>query len=529
MLFSDWDGSGRRDLRVSNDRQYYDDERRARSSSGAIDARRAAAAVHRGRRLAAAAAVGDGHRQLRPDRRRLSRGLPHEPGRRTSSRRSPTGRPSPTYRDIALRRGVIARARSPAATRCRRPPGTPSSRTSTTTAASTCSCPRATWTPMPDYATRDPSNLFLGQPDGTFVDGADAAGIVRLRPRAAARRSRTSTLDGLLDLVEVVPAARRSGSGATSGPATPDAPAPMGNWLGDPAARGRPEPRRHRRQCVESQAGDVVDAPRAHGRRRARGRPAGLAATSGSERPARAPGPGDAGRTARSGRGSTSRRTSSSTSRAARPRRSRGRRRRARRDATMRRRADGDRRGWRRSTCPEFGLPDRATRAAAGGLRGAARPRCGRGRGRPGLRPPRRVRRPRAQREPRLADRVRPTLRGGDPGRRAGRARRRSSSATSAGAWPARRRSRCAGVLFQDLSLPSQPRDRSRPLGEILADEGIGPGSRVGVVGWKTYADRARIESRRSSSTSCAGSTGPRAGSSRTRPGCSSTPATACG
>ena len=24
MLFSDWDGSGRRDLRVSNDRQYYD-------------------------------------------------------------------------------------------------------------------------------------------------------------------------------------------------------------------------------------------------------------------------------------------------------------------------------------------------------------------------------------------------------------------------------------------------------------------------------------------------------------------------
>jgi hypothetical protein len=44
--------------------------------------------------------------------------------------------------------------------------------------------------------------------------------------------------------------------------------------------------------------------------------------------------------------------------------------------------------------------------------------------------------------------------------------------------------------LFQDLSLPSQPRDRSRPLAEILAGEGIGPGSRVGVVGWKTYASR---------------------------------------
>ncbi len=48
--------------------------------------------------------------------------------------------------------------------------------------------------------------------------------------------------------------------------------------------------------------------------------------------------------------------------------------------------------------------------------------------------------------------------------------------------------------LFQDFSLPSQPRDRSRPLGEILAGEGIGLGGRVGVLGWKPYADRSRIE-----------------------------------
>ncbi len=31
---------------------------------------------------------------------------------------------------------------------------------------------------------------------------------------------------------------------------------------------------------------------------------------------------------------------------------------------------------------------------------------------------------------------------------------------------------------FQDFSLPSQPRDRSRPLAEILGEEGIGAGSR---------------------------------------------------
>lgn len=45
--------------------------------------------------------------------------------------------------------------------------------------------------------------------------------------------------------------------------------------------------------------------------------------------------------------------------------------------------------------------------------------------------------------------------------------------------------------MFQDFSLPSQPRDRSRPLSEIVAAERIGRGSRVGLVGWKSYADAA--------------------------------------
>jgi Xaa-Pro aminopeptidase len=47
---------------------------------------------------------------------------------------------------------------------------------------------------------------------------------------------------------------------------------------------------------------------------------------------------------------------------------------------------------------------------------------------------------------------------------------------------------------FQDLSLPSQPRDRSRPLAEILADEGIQSGTQLGVVGWKPYADRSMLD-----------------------------------
>jgi Xaa-Pro aminopeptidase len=48
--------------------------------------------------------------------------------------------------------------------------------------------------------------------------------------------------------------------------------------------------------------------------------------------------------------------------------------------------------------------------------------------------------------------------------------------------------------LFQDFSLPGQPRDRSLPLAEILAAEGVVDRARVGVVGWKEHADRSRIE-----------------------------------
>jgi len=49
-------------------------------------------------------------------------------------------------------------------------------------------------------------------------------------------------------------------------------------------------------------------------------------------------------------------------------------------------------------------------------------------------------------------------------------------------------------VRFQDLSLPGQSRDRSKPLHDILSDEGVGIGGRIGVVGWKTYSSRATIE-----------------------------------
>ena len=44
--------------------------------------------------------------------------------------------------------------------------------------------------------------------------------------------------------------------------------------------------------------------------------------------------------------------------------------------------------------------------------------------------------------------------------------------------------------LWQGFSLPGQPRDNSRPLAKILSEFGIGPGQRVGCVGWKCYQQR---------------------------------------
>jgi hypothetical protein len=82
---------------------------------------------------------------------------------------------------------------------------------------------------QPDFASRDPSNLLLGQADGTFVESAEAAGIVSfVRGRGAALVD--LNLDGMLDLVQVnrrenVTLRRNVGWGDAARPA------PMGNWI----------------------------------------------------------------------------------------------------------------------------------------------------------------------------------------------------------------------------------------------------------------------------------------------------------
>ena len=48
--------------------------------------------------------------------------------------------------------------------------------------------------------------------------------------------------------------------------------------------------------------------------------------------------------------------------------------------------------------------------------------------------------------------------------------------------------------LYQEFSLPGQPRDKSDSLGVILAEAGIHAGSKVGTVGWKAFADPGMLD-----------------------------------
>ena len=71
---------------------------------------------------------------------------------------------------------------------------------------------------------------------------------------------------------------------------------------------------------------------------------------------------------------------------------------------------------------------------------------------------------------------------------------RRSSSATRTSAWPDRRRSRCAACDSRTSAFPASPVTRRRRCPRSSPPKASPAGSRVGVVGWKTYASRATIE-----------------------------------
>ena len=188
MLFSDWDGSGRRDLRVSNDRQYYDaevgQEQLWRVSEG--EAPRLYTADDGwvfmqiwGMGIGSYDLTGDGH----PEVYLTSQG----PNKLQTLL---TGPEVPTYRDIAIKHGVVA----------------------TRPSAGGDPLPSTAWHPefqdvnndgfidlfvskgnvgqQPDYAAVDPSDLFIGAADGTFTLRRRGGGHHRSRtgPRSRAGR-----------------------------------------------------------------------------------------------------------------------------------------------------------------------------------------------------------------------------------------------------------------------------------------------------------------------------------------------------
>jgi enediyne biosynthesis protein E4 len=227
MLFSDWDHSGHRDLRVSNDRHYYSDQSDGEEQLWRMTAGRPPQLYTRddgwqalriwGMGIASQDLDGDGRPEVF-----LSSFADN------MLQTLVDGASGPEYRDIALKAGTTAN--EPYAG------GDPKASTAWHAEFQDVNndgfmdlfVTKGNVEAMPDYAAKDPPNLLLGQPDRTFVEGAGDAGIVDFaRGRGAAVID--FNLDGLLDIVEVtrrenVRLWRNVGAGVAS------AAVPMGHW-----------------------------------------------------------------------------------------------------------------------------------------------------------------------------------------------------------------------------------------------------------------------------------------------------------
>ena len=239
MLFSDWDRSGRRDLRISNDRHSYSELGDGEEQLWRVEPGQATRPYTRaegwaplriwGMGIASYDLTGDGY----PEYFLANQGD-------NKLQTLVDGTAQPDYRDIALRTGATAH----------RPFTGGDALPSTAWHAEfqdvnndgyiDLFIAKGNVEAMPDYAARDPSDLLLGQPDGTFIEGAEAAGIISFaRGRGAALVD--FNLDGMLDLVEVnrrepVKLWRNVGWGDA------DRAAPMGAWLALRVRQPAPDP-----------------------------------------------------------------------------------------------------------------------------------------------------------------------------------------------------------------------------------------------------------------------------------------------
>jgi enediyne biosynthesis protein E4 len=225
MLFSDWDRSGRRDLRISNDRHY---NRNGQEQLWRVEpGEEPRPWTHEdgwqpmriwGMGIASQDLTGDGYPEIY---------LTSQADNKLQTLAD--GPSEPRYRDIAIERRATAH----------RPYTGGDDLPSTAWHAQfedvnndslmDLFVSKGNVEAQSEYAMRDPSNLLIGQADGSFVEGALDAGIVSYgRARGAALAD--LNLDGLLDLVVVnrrenVSMWRNVGAGGA------DEAAPMGNWI----------------------------------------------------------------------------------------------------------------------------------------------------------------------------------------------------------------------------------------------------------------------------------------------------------
>lgn len=200
MLFSDWDGSGRMDLRISNDRQYYDpdlgEEQLWRIAPG--EAPRLYTAAEgwarfqiQGMGIASQDLTGDGMPEI------------YLTSQSASRLQKLVGGPSrPAYENIGLEYGVNVAQPFTGGDHLPSTAWHPEFDDVNNDGRLDLLVTKGNVTEQPDFAMKDPTNLLLGQPDGTFKEAADVAGILTFdRARGAALAD--FNLDGRPDLVLV--------------------------------------------------------------------------------------------------------------------------------------------------------------------------------------------------------------------------------------------------------------------------------------------------------------------------------------
>jgi hypothetical protein len=225
MLFSDWNHTGRHDLRVSNDRHYAVDaeEQLWRIAPGAPPALYTAADGWQplqiwGMGIASQDITGDGLPEvfLTSQADNKLQTLAGDPSR-------------PTYRDIALARGVTAQRPFTGGDVLPSTAWHPEFADVNNDGLTDLLVTKGNVDGQVDQAKRDPSNLFIGQPGGRFVEGAQDAGIVAYA-RARGAVVVDLNLDGLLDMV-IVNRQEPATLWRNVGRGDAERPAAIGHWL----------------------------------------------------------------------------------------------------------------------------------------------------------------------------------------------------------------------------------------------------------------------------------------------------------